>query len=66
MDPPAFIMYADQEYKPGQEFTWPYGEKTNMELLYGYGFVIEKNLDDQIGIEVDYDDKLALDFCNDK
>ena len=37
-----------------------------MELLYGYGFVLENNCDDQIAIEVKYDDTMKLDFCSDK
>jgi hypothetical protein len=47
-------MYADKDFKKGQEVSWAYGHKTNIELLYGYGFLIEKNLDEFIVMEITY------------
>jgi hypothetical protein len=41
-------MYADRDYAPGTEIYWAYGVKANIELLFGYGFIIDRNLDDFI------------------
>ena len=40
----GYVMLADKDYLPGQEITWSYGTKSNIDLLYGYGFVLDKNL----------------------
>jgi hypothetical protein len=36
-------MLADRDYRPGQEICWSYGKKENIDLLYGFGFVMEQN-----------------------
>ena len=60
---PAYVMYADQDYEPGMEITWTYGNKPNIELLYGYGFVIDKNMDEFIDIDVHYNDRFLQSYC---
>lgn len=60
---PASIMYADQDYEPGMEITWTYGDKSNMQLLYGYGFMLDKNLDEVVYIDVVFNDRFPDSSC---
>lgn len=43
---PAFVMFADRDFPKYSELVWEYGKKSNLELIYGYGFVMEKNMHD--------------------
>lgn len=43
---PAFVMFADRDFPKHTELVWEYGKKSNLELIYGYGFVMEKNVHD--------------------
>lgn len=43
---PAFVMFADRNFPKHSEMVWEYGKKTNLELIYGYGFAMERNLHD--------------------
>ena len=48
-DGTSSVMLADRDFKPGQEIFWnQHGlfRTPNIELLYGGGFVIDKNLDE--------------------
>jgi hypothetical protein len=45
-------MYAERDFKRGQEVTWSYGAKHNLELMYLYGFTIDKNLHDIVKLNL--------------
>ena len=56
-------MYADRNYVAGQEIYWSYNEKPNMELLYSYGFVLDKNLDEWVTIDMVFGDGFPPKLC---
>lgn len=43
---PAFVMFADRNFPKHSELVWEYGKKSNLELIYGYGFIMERNKHD--------------------
>lgn len=46
-EPRGMYLLADRDYpKTGVEFTYSYGNLTNLGLLAQFGFIIDKNLDD--------------------
>lgn len=60
-------LYADRSYAAGDQVLISYGQKSNSELLLLYGFVVDRNLFDQVELRVAlspedelYDDKAAL------
>jgi len=46
------VMYADKDYNKFDQIFTTYGQKTNLELLVLYGFIIERNPFDSIELRV--------------
>ena len=60
-------LYADRSYAKNDQVLISYGQKSNAELLLLYGFVIDRNLFDEVDITVSldesdprYDEKVAF------
>mmetsp|Transcript_8234 Transcript_8234/g.16224 ORF Transcript_8234/g.16224 Transcript_8234/m.16224 type:complete len:439 (+) Transcript_8234:6021-7337(+) len=41
--PSGLVMYAERDFKKGQEVTMSYSNYANKILMYNYGFVVERN-----------------------
>jgi len=61
------VLYADRNYAKNDQVLISYGQKSNAELLLLYGFVIDRNLFDQVELTVSlqpddpmYDEKVAF------
>jgi hypothetical protein len=52
-DEPLFKMQAQKYFNKGEEVVWSYGEKSNADLLFYYGFVIPKNPYDLFYISIE-------------
>jgi protein-histidine N-methyltransferase len=52
-DRSTFYLVANQDFEVGDEVTVSYGPRSNLQLLIQYGFIIEENPDDYVGITVD-------------
>ena len=64
---PAQVLYADRDYARGDQVLITYGQKSNAELLLLYGFVVDRNLYDEVDLTVGldpedprYDEKVAF------
>jgi hypothetical protein len=42
----VFFLAANQDFEVGDEVTISYGPRSNLQLLYQYGFIIEDNPDE--------------------
>ena len=42
------VLYADRNYARNDQVLISYGQKSNAELLLLYGFVVDRNLFDQV------------------
>merc|ERR1712070_1350985 len=51
-DEKEVTLYADRNYAAGDQILISYGQKSNAELLLLYGFVIDRNLFDEVEISV--------------
>merc|ERR1712182_166576 len=49
------VLYADRNYAKNDQVLISYGQKSNAELLLLYGFVIDRNLFDEVDITVKLD-----------
>eukprot|EP00276_Gloeochaete_wittrockiana_P008005 CAMPEP_0184644264 /NCGR_PEP_ID=MMETSP0308-20130426/1017_1 /TAXON_ID=38269 /ORGANISM="Gloeochaete witrockiana, Strain SAG 46.84" /LENGTH=351 /DNA_ID=CAMNT_0027072701 /DNA_START=444 /DNA_END=1499 /DNA_ORIENTATION=+ len=49
-------LRANRDYEPGEQVFVSYGQKSNAELLVGYGFAIRDNLYDSVELELGLDD----------
>ena len=53
-DRSTFYLVANQDFEVGDQVTISYGgPRSNLQLLNQYGFIIEENPDDYVGITVD-------------
>ncbi|ABW97922.1 met (nucleomorph) [Hemiselmis andersenii] len=51
------VMYADKDYNKFDQIFTTYGQKTNLELLLLYGFILERNPFDSIELRISLSDK---------
>jgi len=49
------VLYADRNYARNDQIFISYGQKSNAELLLLYGFVVDRNLFDQVELRVSLD-----------
>lgn len=54
------IMYADKDYNKFDQIFTTYGQKTNLELLVLYGFILERNPFDSIELRISISGKDLL------
>jgi len=61
------VLYADRAYAKNDQVLISYGQKSNAELLLLYGFVVDRNLFDEVEVTVSldesdprYDEKVAF------
>jgi len=50
------VLYADRNYGKNDQVLISYGQKSNAELLLLYGFVVDRNLFDQVELRVSLDE----------
>jgi histone-lysine N-methyltransferase SETD3 len=61
------VLYADRSYAKNDQVLISYGQKSNAELLLLYGFVVDRNLFDEVEVTISldptdprYDEKAAF------